>query len=375
MEIDKLTASDGAGNFFGDSVAVSGSTAIVGAFGDNDRGSYAGAAYVFDVTTGEQRHKLTASDAALRDEFGRPVSISGNTAIVGAGGNDDAGSKSGSAYLFNVTTGGELRKLTAYDAAAGYGFGNAVSINGNIALIGSVGNSSAYIFDVNTGNELQKLTSPNPSQLDYFAGSVVVGGNTAIVGAYLDNELGDRTGAAYVFNAITGEQLHKLTASDPAADHDFGRSVAISGNTVIVGATHDGDGGYYSGAAYLFDATTGEQLHKLTALDATPDDLFGYSVSISGNTALVGAYRSNDLGPYTGSAYLFDVTTGAQIQKLSASDASVYNNFGVSVCIDGQTAIIGADDSAYVFVPEPSSFILLTMGAVGVLAYGWRRSG
>lgn len=367
-EYSKLTASNA--RFFGDSVAISGSTAIVGAFGDN---SYAGAAYVFDVTTGEQLHRLTALDAASRDEFGRPVAISGNTAIVGAGGNDDAGGESGSAYLFDVITGNQLRKLTASDAAEDHGFGRSVSISGNIAIIGAVGNGSAYIFDVSTWNELLKLTSPDPSQPDHFGASVAVGADTAIVGAYLDDELGDRTGAAYVFDAITGEQLHKLTASDPAVDHDFGRSVAISGNTAIVGATHDGDGGYYSGAAYLFDVATGEQLHKLTALDAGADDLFGYTVSISANTALVGAYRSDDKGPYTGSAYLFDVTTGSQIQKLSASDAWVYNKFGVSVCIDGRTAIIGAADSAYVFIPEPSTLVLLCMSALGLLVYAWRR--
>ena len=100
----------------------------------------------------------------------------------------------------------------------------------------------------------------------------------------------------------TGNQLFKLTATDAAANDRFGNSIAISGNTVIVGAYQDDDGGSQSGSAYVFDVTTGNQLFKLTATDATVSDLFGFSVAISGNTAIVGAYRDDDGATDSGSA-------------------------------------------------------------------------
>ncbi len=104
----------------------------------------------------------------------------------------------------------------------------------------------------------------------------------------------------------TGNQLAKFTASDAAAGDLFGFSVAISGNTALVGARWDDDGGPKSGSAYLFDVTTGNQIAKLTADDAATDDIFGFSVAISGNTALVGAFRDDDGGSDSGSAYLFE---------------------------------------------------------------------
>ncbi len=217
-------------------------------------------ALVASADVGDQLHKLTASDAAMEDYFGNSVAISSNTAIVGARGNDDAGFSSGSAYLFNATTGNQLTKLTASDAA----------------------------------------------EFDYFGRSVAISGNTALVGASWDDDAGDASGSAYLFNATTASQLFKLTASDAAAYDYFGHSVAISGNTAIVGAYGDDDAGSGSGSAYLFNATTGSQLAKLTASDAAASDRFGQSVAISGNTAIVGALYNDDGGPESGSAYLFE---------------------------------------------------------------------
>ncbi len=369
-ELAKLTASDAAMvDYFGYSVGISGNTAIVGAYGDDDGGDWSGSAYLFDATTGTQITKLTASDAAADDWFGYSVGISGNTAIVGADGNDDAGSYSGSAYLFDAATGTEITKLTASDAAAYDSFGISVGISGNIAVVGAHGDGdggsrsgSAYLFDVSTGNQLFKLTAPDAATDDYFGRSVGISGNTAIVGAYGNDDAGSYSGSAYLFDATTGAQIAKLTASDAAALDYFGFSVGISGDTAIVGAYLDDDGGNASGSAYLFDATTGTQIAKLTASDAAADDLFGVSVGISGNTAIVGAHgNDDDAGSYSGSAYLFDATTGVQIAKLTASDAAAWDFFGYSVGISGDTAIVGAysnDDagsysgSAYLFGPD-----------------------
>ncbi len=137
----------------------------------------------------------------------------------------------------------------------------------------------------------------------------------------------------------------KITAADAAADDWFGRSVAISGNTALVGARRDDDGGSDSGSAYLFDVNTGSQLAKLTASDAAEGDRFGFSVAISGNTALVGARRDDDGGFDSGSAYLFDVTTGNQIAKLTADDAEAEDWLGSSVAINGNTALVGQGET------------------------------
>jgi len=385
----KLTSSDpAAGDRFGESVAISGNTALVGAYRDDDKGTNSGSAYLFDVTTGNQIAKLTASDTDAGDFFGSSVALSGNTALVGAFLDDDGGNRSGSAYLFDVTTGNQIAKLTASDADAGDSFGWSVAISGNTALVGAFGDGgegnrsgSAYLFDVATGNQIAKLNASDAAAHDFFGRSVAISGNTALVGAYGNDDGGDESGSAYLFDVTTGNQIAKLNASDAAARDWFGRSVAISGNTALVGASGDDDGGSYpAGSAYLFDVTTGNQIAKLTASDADEYDRFGWSVAISGNTALIGADSDDD---YSGSAYLFDVTTGNQIAKLTASDADAFEFFGTSVAISSNTALVGAvrdgawSGSVYLFenvIPEPTSFLLATFAGLFALGTTPRRT-
>ena len=253
-------------------------------------------------------------------------------------------------------------------------------------LMGLVGllllSASAPVAWGQTWTETSKLTADDGAAFDEFGTSVGISGNTAIVGAWFDDDDGSGSGSAYLFDTTTGNQLFKLTAGDGAGGDSFGWSVASSGTTAIVGARLDDDDGASSGSAYLFDETTGAQLAKLTAADAAAGDNFGLSVGISGNTAIVGANLSDDDGTSSGSAYLFDVTTGAQIAKLTASDAASFDQFGNSVGISGTTTIVGAagdDDggtnsgSAYVFsaapVPSPAA-LPAGLGLVGLL---WLR--
>ena len=185
-----------------------------------------------------------------------------------------------------------------------------------------------------TGAELHKLTASDGAVGDQFGESVAISGNYAIVGAAKNDDDGTNSGSAYIFDVTTGNQLHKLTASDGAETDYFGYSVAISGNYAIVAAKYKDDNGSNSGSAYIFDVTTGNQLHKLTASDGAESDYFGYSVAISGNYAIVGANGDdNDNGIDSGSAYIFDVTTGTQLHKLIASDGAASDYFGYSVAI------------------------------------------
>ena len=267
----------------------------------------------------DQIAKLLAGDAAAADVFGYSVSLSGDTALIGAWGDDDAGSSSGSAYIFTRSGSSwtQQAKLTASDAAAGDEFGYSVAISGDTALVGAyrdddAGNSSgsAYIFTRSGSSWTQqaKLTASDAAADDWFGFSVSLSGDTALVGARFDDDDGSNSGSAYIFtrSGSSWTQQAKLTASDAAAGDEFGYSVAISGDTALVGALWDDAPDLDSGSAYIFtrSGSSWTQQAKLTASDATFIDRFGI-VSISGDTALVGAYFNDDAGSNSGSAYIF----------------------------------------------------------------------
>ena len=358
---------------FGYSLATSAGRAIVGAPFDDDSGLDSGSAYVFGGSANwRQLAKLIALDAAAGDQFGYSVAISGDLVIVGAWGDDDDGSASGSAYIFDRSTGwSQIAKLTASDAERGDQFGYSVAISGNLAVVGArldreggSASGAGYVFDGSRGwDQVTKLTASDAAANDQFGTSVAISGDLAIVGAPGDRDDGPDSGSAYLFDGSTGwSQIAKLTASDAAAVDRFGTSVAINGDLAIVGAPLDDDGGPDSGSAYLFDASTGwSEVAELTASDAARGDEFGYSVAIGDDVAIVGAWDDDDVGSASGSAYLFDFdgSTGwGQIAKLTASDAGRGDEFGYSVAISGDLAVAGArldDDSgsssgsAYVF--------------------------
>ena len=218
-------------------------------------------------------------------------------------------------------------------------------------------------------SELQvaKLTAGDGAENDYFGYSVAVEGDTAVVGAYGDD---GSKGAAYVLVRLSGEwsQVAKLTASDGQGDDQFGRSVAVDGDTVVVGAAlGDGKEGD-SGAAYVFTKPDTEwedttETAKLTASDGTADDEFGYSLALDGDTVVVGAYLDDGKGDKSGSVYMFTKATDSswadatETVKLTASDGAANDSFGISVAVDGDTAVVVAtqdDDkgAAYVFTRQ-----------------------
>ncbi|NOT02109.1 MAG: hypothetical protein HOP29_15965 [Phycisphaerales bacterium] len=212
--------------------------------------------------------------------------------------------------------------------------------------------------------ESQRLTASATAADDHFGESVAVSGDTAVVGAWFDDHAGGESGSAYVYLRTAGvwSEHQKLTAADAAANDHFGYSVSVSADTIVVGAWHDDDAGDNSGSAYVFVKSGGLwiQQQKLTASDAAPGDDFGVSVSVSANTAVIGAWHDDDAGPSSGSAYVFVRSGGVwtQQRKLIADDAAAGDDFGVSVSVRGDTAVVGAwhdDDaalnsgSAYVF--------------------------
>ena len=384
----KITASDGAaGDLFGQSVSISGNYVIVGAHCDDDgSGASSGSTYIYkrDGTTWRQQAKITASDGAAGNRFGYSVSISGDYVIVGALGADGSGASSGSAYIFkhDGTTWSQQAKIAASDGAAGNRFGYSVSISGDYVIVGALGadgsgasSGSAYIFkhDGTTWSQQAKIAASDGAAGDLFGQSVSISGDYAIVGAYCDDDSGDYSGSAYIYKrdgTIWSKQA-KITASDGAAGDLFGQSVSISGDYVIVGAYFDDDNGKNSGSAYIYkrDGTTWSQQAKITASDSATGDRFGCSTSVSGNYVIVGAYCDDDHGASSGSAYIFKQagTTWCQQAKITASGGAAGDLFGQSVSISGDYAIVGAycdDDygensgSAYIYdIPTPGPSI------------------
>jgi uncharacterized protein (TIGR03437 family) len=357
------------GDQFGWSESVSGNTAVIGAASKNNA---EGAAYVFVLSGGvwSRQQELTASDAAADDELGYSVSVSGDTAVIGAWGK---ALNQGAAYVFVRSNGvwTQQQELTASDGAGGDGFGFSVSVSGDTALIGAPGNGAAYVFVRSGGvwSKQQELTASDEAASDYFGYSVSVSGNTALIGASAKNT---NQGAAYVFvqSGQVWTQQQELTASDGATDDSFGFSVSVSGGTSAIGAP--GNSGS-QGAAYGFLLSGGVwgQQQKVTASDGAAGDSFGNSVSVSGASAVIGAYHKN---ADQGASYLFGFSGGvwAQQQELTASDGVAYDYFGCSVSVSGDTAAIGAVGrnnglgAAYVFaVPQPTISGVISAGDFG----------
>lgn len=384
----KLAASDGATNddFSRSSVGLFGDTALIGARGaavgaKQDQG----AAYVH-VRVGAAwwlQQKLTAADGALGDGFGNAVALGPDTALVGASFDTiGAAQYQGSAYVFvrSGTTWSQQQKLTASDGAMGGMLGYAVSISGDTALVGAMGDLSAkgaaYVFTRSgaTWSQQQKLTAADGEASDWFGGAVAVAGDTALVAAYGDDVGANANqGSVYVFtrSGSTWSQQQKLTAADGAALDDFGFRVALAGDTALIGAMSADVGGTANqGAAYVFSRSGGvwSQLQKLVASDGATNDFFGRSLGIVGDVAAVGAYLDDVGGNQDrGSVYVFAQSGGTwkQQTQLTASDGAANDYFGESLAFDGSTLVAGAfgDDlgaisnsgAAYVFAVKKAN--------------------
>jgi hypothetical protein len=389
----QLTASDAQDyDWFGQSVSISGDTVVVGADYEDPAGLYsAGSAYVFvrRGTTWTEQAKLTASDGAELDHFGRSVSVCGDTAVVGSYRDDHSGrSEAGSAYVFvrNGTTWTRQAKLIASDAREDDYFGVSVSVSGDTVLVGTLSNTlaggwasspgashrglekaSVYVFVRNgtTWTEQAILTAGDwalvgGNRVSSFGYSVSISGDTAVVGAFGDDPAGIvGAGSAYVFvrNGTAWTEQAKLTASDLGTSFGLGTSITVHGDTALVGAR-----GHYlvPGAAYVFTrtGTTWSQQARLTASSASSGDSFGSSVSMHGDTAVIGATQAGPPGgPPVGAAYLFHRagTTWTEQARLAGSDVAAWNRFGTSVAVQEGTAVVGnvedrsGPGSAYVY--------------------------
>ena len=344
-----------AGDWFGISVAISGTTVLVGADG---HAFVAGRAYVFTkrATVWKQTAELKGADTVAGDDFGGSVAISGSTVVVGAFSRDNS---AGRTYVFTKTASGWIQtaELKGFDTVAGDEFGFPVVISGTTVVVGACGHARnagrVDVFTKTAGVWKEKAELKGSDTVGVLGYSVAISGTTVVVGAY------DR---AYVFTKTASgwDQVAELEGSDSVPDDDFGDSVAISGTTAIVGA----DEAAYrdAGRAYVFAKTASgwEQTAELKGSDTVGKDQFGWSVAISGTTAIVGALNHAN---GAGRAYVFTKTAGVwkQTAELKGSDTVAYDSFGWSVAVSGTMAVVGANTQvgggrAYVFTKRAAGW-------------------
>ena len=365
VQSNKLEAFDAAaGDWFGYSVSASDETIAIGATGEGSSGSTDGSVYVYKRSGSEWRavSTLSVSDGLeARESFGLDVALSDDTIIVSAHRDSENGYESGSAYIFRRVGNdwSKEAKLTASDAAELDHFGRSVALSGDVAVVGSVdddengtNSGSVYVFlrSVFAWTEIAKLTALDGSADDAFGFSIAISGHTLVVGAHRDDDKGSGSGSAHVFkqSGIAWTEEAKLTASDGSEDQKFGYSVDISSDTIAIGAIGDHHSGAGTGAAYIFrrSGSTWTEEAKLLASDSTSGDLFGSSVAISGNRVVVGAIFDDDNGSDSGSGYVFlrSDNSWTENSKILASDGSNGDQFGSSVAISASadTVVIGA---------------------------------
>jgi hypothetical protein len=368
------TQSDG----FGVVVSLSGNTALIGASAKTI-GAHVrqGAAEVF-VRTGAPwtlQTELVPDDGADDDHFGNAVSLSGDTALIGSdqkqvGGNDRQGE--GYVYVRTGSTWLSQAHLIAADGKASDHFGESVSVSGDTALIGAPGKGTAYVF-VRTGTtwtQQAQLVTSGAGRIEYFGNSVALSGDTALIGAYNDPRVGNiRQGAAYVFvrSGTTWTEQATLTASNGTTNDYFGTAVSIDGDTAVIGAIT-------FSTAYVFVrvGTTWTEQGKLAAPDGVQDSCFGIAVSVSGEHALVGDVCNGGAGvAYHGAAYVFSRTGSTWAAQsgpfygdgANGTDAS---NVGSSVSLSGQAGLVGAPAERVGGVPQTgAAYVFSYASAVG----------
>jgi PKD repeat protein len=360
----KLLASDGsASDLFGRAVAISGDRAVVGAHQNEQLGTNAGAAYVFErQPSGHwlETARLTASDGAAGDNFGYAVAIDGDRIVVGAYLEDNAlGSNAGALYIYEWTgSAWQGSKVVASDGGANDQLGIAVGVSGDRVVGGAnlydapgqTNKGAAYVFGpdgLGGWQESGLLLAPDPIAQDRFGIAVGVSGDRVVVGAHqADSPGAANAGSVYVFdhNGSTWDAT-KLVRGDPAANDEFGIAVGVSGDRVVVGAHLDDDNGTDSGSVYVFDLGGGSWVPtKVTAPDGLADDRFGISVAVEGDLVVAGASLDDNPGANRGSAYAFTAAGGGAWSelKLAPLDSANQDRFGVAVGVSTGRILVGS---------------------------------
>jgi FG-GAP repeat protein len=297
----------GGSGLYGDSIAIDGSILVVGASRDEEFGNNAGAVYMYDLANGSLITKLYPFGNQTQ-YFGREVAIDNGT-VVATGQVDEQG------FVYLYESGELLRVMTtAYKNP----WGEVVALEGPVGIrdgfvvatsfgvsVEAFRQGGVFVFDASTGEELRLITAEDPSDLDLFGWSIDLDSHVLVVGAIDHWYNGARRGAAYIFNVDTGEQIAELLPPDSIEESSVGNSVDVCGDRVLVGSLYNPGIVNRAGAAYLYDALTGQLITKLVASDGMGGDAFGGTVSMYDNHIVVAAIADEDNGRLSGSAYLF----------------------------------------------------------------------
>ena len=297
-------------DFFGGAVALSGNLALVGAQNDALGGAGSGVAYLFNATTGSLLRTFANPGPTpnLSDSFGLSVALSGNRALISGIGDDRGATNAGAAYLFDTTTGTLLRTFLNPTPQSGDNFGFDLALVGNLALISTTNDDTAamnagaaYLFDTTTGSLLHTFLNPTPElnnafgNNDNFGFSVALSSTRVAIGAPNENINGFHNGAVYLYDVANFNLLDTLVIPTPNRDTEefLGNDVALSDHYVLAGAPFRNRGTAVAqkdlGAAFLFDANSGDFLQEIGDLAPTNGDRFGFSVALDGDSALIGA--------------------------------------------------------------------------------------
>ena len=396
MDAETILKPDGlvAWEQLGGSVAIDGDVAVAGALSGNNG---AGAAYVYERIDGTwvETAKLVSSDPGANELFGKSVAVAGDTIVVGEQRDQDAGVGKGAVHVFARNGGvwSHAAKLVASPRVSNGEFGCDVAISGDTIAVGSYGYGGyaggAYVFQRVGSSWAQQAVIGSPSSGAHALGwSLDIDGDTLLIGCHEDDALGSDSGAAYVYTR-SGEAWsyrQQLVASDGAANDYFGRSVAIGGGVALIGANADDDLGNWSGAAYLFkgSGSSWAQAEKILPSDGAAQDEFGFAVAFDGQSAVIGAQKTSQLGAATGRAYLYtyDGTGLTEVRALSASDAAADAYYGAAVAVSGNSCLIGAYSASPVVENSGEAYIydshytvaedeVLVVEAPGVLWNDW----
>ena len=362
---------------FGFAVAVSGERAVIRAKFWEGPG---GAARIYERSGANWSWvaELVADDHAPGTGFANALAIDADRVVVGAKWDHVHEVMTGSAYVFEYGEGSwsQVAKLIADDGAEGDFFGSSVAISGDYAVVGAIydGPGSAYVFERQLEGEwvqAQKLTASDGQRGDEFGKSVAVSGDVIVVGAWCDDDLGWNAGAGYVFERETDGtwlEVGKLLPSDGLFLAGIGRSVALDGDRALIGAPGADGEVQSSGAAYVFGRTRdGDwlELDKLAASDGQVADNFGFSLALSGNVAVIGARKDADNGTASGSAYVFVREwdgTWTQVGKLLPDDGEPWDYFGNSVAVSGNIGVVGMWPNDPNNPPKPGKAYIYAVG-------------
>jgi hypothetical protein len=339
-------ASVGAGDGFAMAMAVEGADAVLTAPFKGPK--YRGRAWVFDGISGAPRYALSPSNSSPNDTFGLAVAVHGGLAAVSAA-TDYNGANSGSVFLFDLQSGQELFEFRASDGAAGDLFGQCLAMGPGRLVVAAPGADvgeqdcgALYVFDTQSGNLLKKVVAQRPGPGMRLGMRLGLDGSHIVASANWDKpDLG--RGTAYVFDLFGGKQLHKLDAQNGQAGDAFGASLVAGGGRVLIGAPSSDQGPVEDlGKAYLFDLTTGAELMYIPPPpNIAENDRFGSAVALADGLLLVSAPGADAAGLDLGSVHLLDSQTGAPLGEFTRFGLQDGDRFGTRLSASGARVLVG----------------------------------